>query len=88
MSDNLSFFGILGSLTLLGIVDSVPAWIQDGTPTAIIGFVVWFTLTRLENVIKTLDTSIRELSENVKSLKGDHEFIEKELDKIEQELNK
>lgn len=86
MSDNFSFFGILGSLTLLGIVDSVPAWIQDGTPTVIIGFVVWFTLTRLEKVTTTLDGSIRELSDNVKALKGDHEIIEKELEDIEEKL--
>jgi len=74
---------------LLGQVDlGLPKWTQEVGSLAIVAFVVWFTLTRMETAVSKLNESIRSLSENIKGLKGDHVSIQSELTKIEHELEK
>lgn len=89
MQDNIIFFGSLSTCFFLGQVDlGLPKWTQDVGSMAIVAFVVWFTLTRMESAIARLNESIQILSENIKGLKCDHDSIQSELSKIEHELEK
>lgn len=89
MQDNVIFFGSLSACCLLGQVDiGLPKWTQDVGSMAIVAFVVWFTLTRMESAIAKLNESIQTLSENIQGLKGDHSSIKTELYKIEYELER
>ena len=89
MHDNFIIFSSLSICCLLGQVDlGLPKWTQEVGSLAIVAFVVWFTLTRMETAVSKLNESIRTLSENIKGLKGDHVSIQSELHKIEHELEK
>lgn len=89
MQDNLIFFGSISASVFLGQIDiGLPKWTQDIGSMAIVAFVVWFTLTRMETAIAKLNESIQTLSENIKGLKGDHVSIQSELTKIEHELER
>ena len=89
MQDNVLIFSSLSVCWLLGQVDlGLPKWTQEVGSLAIVAFVVWFTLTRMESAISKLNESIQTLSENIKGLKGDHASIQSELTKIEHELER
>lgn len=88
MQDQITLFGGLGACFLLGQVEGVPTWIPEFGSLGIVGFVVWFTLTRLEAALGKLGQSISDLNESVKTLKGEHAQIHEELVKIEKDIEK
>ena len=88
MQDQILIFGSLGACFMLGQVEGVPAWVTDFGSLGIVGFVVWFTLTRLETALGKLNDSITGLNDSVKTLKGEHTQIHEELKRIEEDLEK
>ncbi len=78
----------LGLCFILGQIDGMPTWLADFSSVGILGFVVYFTLTRIEPALMKLDQTISRLNENISTLKGDHAAIERELEKIEKDLEK
>lgn len=88
MQDQIVVFGSLGACFVLGQVEGVPTWVTDFGSLGIVGFVVWFTLTRLETALGKLGQSISALNESVKTLKGEHAQIHEELSRIEKDLEK
>lgn len=88
MQDQIVVFGSLGLCFVLGQVEGVPTWVADFGSLGIVGFVVWFTLTRLETALGKLGQSIAALNDSVKTLKGEHAQIQEELTRIENDLDK
>lgn len=89
MQDHFFIIGSFSCYCLLSQADlGIPKWTQEIGSLAIVAFVVWFTLTRVETALNNLEEAIRDLSEHALALNREHVVIESELEKIEKELEK
>ena len=61
MQDSLLIFGSCTLAFFLGQIEGVPKIFSDVSAMAIVGFVVWYTLTRINGTLEKLSESIDEL---------------------------
>ena len=61
MQDSLIILGSCSAAFVLGQMEGIPKGFTDVSSMAIVGFVVWYTLTRINGTIEKLSESIDEL---------------------------